>query len=54
MSPDGTAPTASLEDRLRRALAAAEDEEARYHLRQALQLCVESADGTEPAEQLIG
>lgn len=38
---------AAVADRLRRALDAAEDDEARYQLREALQLCVAADDERE-------
>ncbi|GAB6879958.1 hypothetical protein JCM17823_22320 [Halorubrum gandharaense] len=47
MTGDVNGSGAAVAARLRRPLEAAEDDEARYQLREALQLCMAAEDGTE-------
>lgn len=47
MSTDEHGSTGAIAVRLRRALDSAEDDEARYQLREALQLCVDPGDAND-------
>ncbi|WP_277555968.1 hypothetical protein [Halobaculum limi] len=50
-SDDGTAGLARMERSLRRALAVSESEEARYHIRTALQFVDVVRDDVDPPQQ---